>query len=110
MKAGYALAALLCCAPSAPVETGPGTPHFAGMPPERFMREDVAVVLFVKDVGKFCGTAPEGLTLIACVREVSDRKIIFMPHPALYGENDFYARIMAHELAHVAGWTANHEL
>lgn len=106
----FAVSALTCCASATPVPTGPGTPHFSGMPPQRFWREDATIVVFVADVTPYCGEAPAGLTTIACTKRKDGQAFVIMPHPAPYGEaGDYYARIMAHEMAHVAGWTANHE-
>jgi hypothetical protein len=111
MKALLALAALLTAAPTTPVETGLGTPYYAGNPPIRYNREGAALILFVADVAPFCGIAPEGLTVIACTRSTKEGvPVIIMPHPAIYGvAGDYYARIMAHELAHdLGGWPADH--
>lgn len=110
MKGLFAcLAAFLLAAPSEPVATGPGTQHFAGMPPERFWREDVAIVIFLNDVTELCGHAPEGLTMIACTRRIEGQVVVVMPHPAPYGSaGDYYGGILAHELAHVAGWPGDH--
>lgn len=111
MKAPLAILALtLLGAAPGPVATGPGTEHFDGMPPARFWREDVAIVVFVNDVTELCGDSPPGLTMIACTRKFEGQVAVVMPHPvgrALEGE--YYARILAHELGHHAGWTGMHE-
>src|SRR6478736_984492 len=105
MKALLALAALLTAAPSTPVATGPGTPYYDGLPPERFFHEGAAIVLFVGDVSPYCGYAPPGLTTIACTIETDKgTPVIIMPHPITLGrQGDFYARVLAHELSHQQG-------
>jgi hypothetical protein len=100
----------MIAAPSEPVETGPGTPHYAGLPPERFWQEDVAIVVFVNDVTEYCGTAPPGLVMLACMKKQDGQEFIVMPHPVSAGlAGDPYARVMAHELGHHAGWSGKHE-
>lgn len=113
MKLFVALAALLAAAPATPqVATGPGTPYFAGMPPARYDGTGAAIVVFTDDVTQFCGGAPEGLVIVACVRRTKEgAPFIFMPNPRPAAElGDPYARILHHELAHVRGWEADHPL
>jgi hypothetical protein len=110
MRYLVALAALLTAAPSTPIETGPGTRYFDGMPPARYDGTGAAIVVMVNDVATYCGEAPQGLTIIACTRRTEGgAPIIFMPNPSeAAAQGDFYARILAHELAHAQGWPGTH--
>jgi hypothetical protein len=84
----------------------------SGMPPLRYQGNGAAVVIFTDRAGidEACGVAPEGFRIIACTKHTSDGVgVIFMPNPAPYGETEFFARIMSHELGHVNGWSGNHE-
>lgn len=103
MKAALALCAAVACTSAAP------RPQFAGMPPERFQGDGVAVVLFVSDVRQYCNSdVPPGYTLIACAKRVDDTPVIVMPNPCPLGEYEFYARIACHELGHTNLWPGDH--
>ena len=83
--------------------------QFAGMPPERYQGDGVAVVLFVSDVREYCNTnTPAGYVLIACAKKIDGVPVIVMPNPCPIGDIDFYARVACHELGHVNGWPGRH--
>lgn len=112
MKALLALClAPLLAAPTVPIQTGPGTPYFAGMPPERFIREVAVMALFVAPsrIEDLCGPPPEGMVVMACVRRLEGVEVVIMPHP-IVAHGEVYADLLTHELAHVAGWSREHEL
>jgi hypothetical protein len=101
--------AALAAAPSpAPVATGTGTPYYDGMPPARFQGEVVEVVVYTNDVTPYCGTAPEGLEIIACTRDVKGTPVTVLPNPCAIGDEDWYARIACHEKGHALGWPGDH--
>lgn len=107
-----AAAALLSAPAAPPLETGSGTAYFDGMPPARYQGEAAAIVLFVQDVTQYCGTAPLGLSIIACARRTDKGvPVIIMPLPGAYANaGEVYARIITHEVGHVLGWGGEHEL
>ena len=106
----FAASAALLAAPSpTPVPIGQGTPYFDGMPPTRFQGEEVEIVVFTNDVSPYCGTAPKGLTVIACTKTVNGSPVTFLPNPCAIGDVDWYARIACHEKGHALGWTRSHE-
>lgn len=83
------------------------------MPPVRFQDNNVAVVQFTDQAGihKYCGTPEPGFQIIACRRQAENgASVLFMPNPCLTGGLEFYAKIACHELGHVNGWSADHEL
>ena len=106
------LAAPLLAAPSVPTHN-PVTEHgpiFAGRPPERFMREQGGIILFVGDVTQMCGPAPAGYTKYGCAFENDNGiPVMVVPHPCLV-VGDFYADLLCHEQGHWAGWSGNHEI
>lgn len=107
MKCLFSLAcAALLAAPSAP-------PKWSGdIPPPRFNAEGTAVVVFVHPsrIAELCagvGTPPEGMVIVACTLGAEDGSppITVMPHPIFWAEDEWFARVMAHELAHnLTGW------
>lgn len=115
MKAALAAgAALLVGAPSEPIKTGPGTAYFTGLPPVRFVKEDITPVIFAtpENVTKLCGgdTLPEGFRVLACARkDKRNVKWLILPHPAI-AAGEPYADLVTHELGHRAGWSGMHEL
>jgi hypothetical protein len=103
--------AMACVAPMLVSASLPGTMN-DGMPPLRFQGNTAAVVIFTDRTGidSACGVAPPGYQIIACTRRTADgTPVVTMPNPAPYGDTEFYARIMAHELGHVSGWSGMHE-
>lgn len=111
MKHLVAIAALLTAAPSIPQEaTGQGTRWFGGNPPARYDGTGAAILILTNNIRAFCGDAPEGLHIVACVRRTEGgTPLLFMPSPreaALAG--DPYAQILWHEAAHIAGWPGTH--
>ena len=121
MKALCCLAAALLASPAVPqtvqtpVATGPGTRFYDGPPPARFIREGIVPVLFVDParLAEACGAkVPPGLALVACTRMTkSGVKVVIMPHPAVAMKTDYYALVLAHELAHaLANWPGDHPL
>lgn len=106
-------AAAIVAAPSVPI--GPGTRFYDGDPPARYVKEGMALIVFVAPsrMNAVCGADnPQGLVLLACVRRLKDGNVpvVFMPHPAAFPGNP-YARILGHELAHSIGnWPGDHPL
>ena len=79
----------------------------SGYPPERFMGDAAAIVVFTNDVPSICGQAPPGFVIRACASE--KQRTIVMPnpcHPQFDGEE--FAKIMCHELGHINGWPREH--
>lgn len=106
MKTFITLAAAIPLAAATPTDR----PYYAGMPPERYQGEGVAVVLFVNDVRQYChAEVPPGYTLLACAGEREGVPTIVMPNPSRAANaGDPYAILMQHELAHLSGWPGNH--
>lgn len=105
MKTLITLAAAIPLAAATPTDR----PYYAGMPPERYQGEGVAVVLFVNDVRQYCNAdIPPGYVLYACAGERDGVPTIVMPNPCPVGDIEFYARIACHELGHISGWSGNH--
>lgn len=88
----------------------PGTGLFSdATPPIRFQNSRYGVSInFVDDVTdpQACGDAGPGHVFIACRRPGEG---VFMPNPCAF-DDQRYAHVMCHELAHVNGWSAYHEL
>jgi hypothetical protein len=108
MKAAAAMLALS-------VLTGPGTPHYAGLPPERFQGPATVTLKIVapEHLVATCGSdVPPGLELMGCA--MSDwlgRRYVVMPDPCRNGASDETARILCHEVGHAAhGWPGDHPL
>lgn len=81
-----------------------------GLPPERFMADNYATVVFTNRIEGFCGKLPAPAQIIACRRRtVEGQDVLFLPNPCGLGNVEFYARIACHELGHVNGWSADHE-
>lgn len=102
------------CAPLA-ILTGPGTPYYAGMPPEHLRGPATVVVKAVHPdqlVGTCGSDVPPGLELKGCAKmDWLGRTHIVMPDPCLRGEIDETARILCHEISHAAhGWPGDHPL
>ena len=79
-------------------------------PPQRFRKEVVATVVFVhpSKIDRFCGSAPPGFTKLACAGKVDGENVIIMPHPCV-AEPSEYTKLQCHEIAHLHGWSADHE-
>lgn len=94
--------------------TGPGTRYYDGPPPIRFIKEQFVPVLFIHPsrMNEACGMPNmQGMVLVACARPTRDGiKVVIMPHPALSMHDNPYALVLAHELAHTAGWDGAHPL
>jgi hypothetical protein len=95
--------------PAIPPNASPGSTYTSdAWPPERFQKDNAAVVLFVSDVEPYCGHVDPPLHIIACSTFKDGTPIIVLPNPNLAPKDDVYARIAAHELAHISGWPAWH--
>lgn len=94
--------------------TGPGTPYYAGLPPERYQGAATVTVKIVapERLVATCGSnVPPGLELMGCARkDWLGRRYIVMPDTCADGECDETARILSHEIAHVKGWPGDHPL
>lgn len=78
-------------------------------PPLRFQSNNATVIGFVSVLETYCGTAPPGYQVQACVRQMKNGgTVMFMPNPCAYPDSDAYAHLACHELAHINGWPANH--
>ncbi|HVL29543.1 MAG TPA: hypothetical protein VM326_02335 [Sphingomicrobium sp.] len=113
------LALLTVCAGAAPppaekapltVAAEPVTPDRPGdiAPPERFQGEGWAVVITARQAGveTLCGKAAAGRT-VACA--LTDRRIVVTPNPCLFATREWYAAILCHEIAHLNGWSGEHD-
>ena len=111
MKCLFALTcAALLAAPSVP-ETGPGTRIFGGSPPLRYMGDAGAVTLFVMDVEHYCGAATPGFVIKGCAgRTAEGTPIMVVKNPCPRTNDDDYARLICHEIAHLRGWPGDHPL
>lgn len=99
-------AALALAAPSVPNHG----PVYSGMPPERMQGDSISIVAYVTDVPAYCGKAPPGLVIHACVRVIDGLTITFLPNPCPWGNHEYIARLACHEMAHAShGWTSNHQ-
>ncbi len=104
MKRILPVAFLLSAAPT-------GQTYSDALPPQRYAKEGFATVAFLtpENVVKACKVkVPPGARLMACAGQVKGRRTIIMPIPYEYGKSEYYARLMAHELAHNQGWPATH--
>jgi hypothetical protein len=80
-------------------------PHIAP-PPARFIQErQSAFVMFMppEEIPAQCGPS----WALACASVGGAQ--VWMPHPCAY-PNDWYARLLCHELAHNNSWSEAHEL
>jgi hypothetical protein len=113
MKALIACAALLSLGavdsayPPIPQGVTNGTYTSAGTPPVRFQGEAVQVVLYVNDVGAYCGAAPKGKVILACTKFQDSVAITILPNPCAF-DDEYFAHIACHEKGHVLGWPAYH--
>lgn len=103
MKVVAALAALLALG-AAPVET---RPVYSGHPPLRYMGDNVAVVIFTRDMDTACGTRPGYIVLGCHNRTKSGASVIALPNPCLF-PGEIFARLSCHELGHANGWAGDH--
>lgn len=101
------------CVPKAQVDAsaGPGSTYVSdARAPARYRRNVRATLATVSpsDVDRLCrppGQPPVcGYRIEACT---STAGVITLPNPAAF-PRDPYARLLAHELAHVQGWPATH--
>ncbi len=107
MKTLVTLAAAIPLAAATPTDR----PYYAGMPPERYQGEGVAVVLFVNDVRQYChAEVPPGYTLLACAGERDGVPTIVLPDPCPFGAaGEMFATLACHEKAHSShNWPGNH--
>jgi hypothetical protein len=82
-----------------------------GIPPARFQKDGVAVVLFVSPDGidGLCGKAGPGRVMLACTNWTAKGvAIVTLPNPCPRADKEYFARIACHELGHVGGWPATH--
>lgn len=104
MMRAAALGLVLALAPNATYWTD-------ALPPERYAVEGFATIAFLtpENVTKACGIeAPAGMRVMACTKRFEGRALIIMPLPNEAGKSEYYARLMAHEIAHLKGWPATH--
>ena len=113
MKCTFALAsaAMLATPASTPPLTGPGTAHFAGWPPDEYIREFATVAVFVESTERYCGPPPPaGLVRYGCAFVRDDgTPVMIVLHP-VYWPHEEFSRIIAHEGAHLAGWGVDHPM
>ena len=102
-------AGLLTATPTAVQYHGP---NFDGMPPARYWGDFLLEhTLYTMEVAKYCGKAPDGFVVLACVTTADNgERYKIMPNPCFLGDVDFYARLECHENAHLRGWSSNHEM
>jgi hypothetical protein len=82
-----------------------GQASYIAPPPARFIQErQSAFVMFMppEEIPAQCGPS----WALACASVGGAQ--VWMPHPCAY-PNDWYARLLCHELAHNAGWSEGHE-
>jgi hypothetical protein len=87
----------------------PVTPVFDGWPPPRFqiMPDKAVHILFGRvAINAECGYAQWPLVIEACSQP--DEKLLIMPDPCKFPAEDNYARLMCHELGHLARWPGTH--
>jgi len=102
-------AALLAAVSALAVAAGPSM-FSAARPPERFTGEATFVVEIREQaqIDQRCqglfGVPPVGMKTDAC--SIDGRAI--MPNPCAHPEEN-YARMLCHEMAHVNGWSPQHE-
>lgn len=109
-----ALAALASAAPLAMPPAPPIAPATMdnGMPPKRFHGNSSAVIIFTDRAGidELCDTADPGFQIVACKRTFENGvPLVVVPNPCPIGNVELYAKIMCHEMAHVNGWSREHE-
>ena len=78
----------------------PTTEFYAGMPPTRFQRTRMMNVSF--GTLARCGTPAHGV-FVGCIRS----GLVHMPDPCDFGD-EFFARTLCHEMAHLNGWPGTH--
>lgn len=76
----------------------------ASMPPERYQQSRPVMVEIVSPemVASRCIQRGAVVPAMAC----ANTEFITMPNPCQY--QDWYARLLCHELGHVNGWPAHH--
>ena len=112
MKLAAVCAGALLCASASPPDDGHNTRSSDVFPPPRFHAAEIGLpVLLVNNVEPFCGTAPKGKYVIACVRRLSNgQPVMVLPNPCFpVFRGEFFARIACHEKAHSVGWSGMHE-
>lgn len=92
--------------------TGPGTIFYDGMPPTSFPGTGTVTLVLTNDVGALCGYVSKPLIVRGCAKRGKDGKAtIVMENPRRRAERgDRTALILAHELAHLQGWPADHPI
>ena len=75
-------------------------------PPVRFTGDNATTVAFVNSslIDRLCGMAPLGFKTLACTGE----RVMVLPNPCAYPDEDAYAHLACHELGHVNLWPADH--
>jgi hypothetical protein len=99
------------CQPAPVVVLGPGmalnsTYVNDGEPPKRFAHVpsgEVRIRFGQANLDAICGVPPCGLVFEGCTHG----NLVVLPDPYKVN-NEQFARIARHELAHVAGWPASH--
>ena len=115
-KAWTAIAAMVLCvsATASAQETAPPTEAYNSrasfaLPPLRYTGDNIAIVIFATDVSKYCGPSPPGYRILGCQRMVQGRPVTILPNPNYTHLTALeYQRLVAHELGHRNGWTAEH--
>ena len=67
--------------------------------------------MFLSRVTAVCrGEPPAGKRIVACLQTLPDGSLrMVLPNPCAFAEDERFARLACHELAHVNGWTGQHE-
>jgi len=105
------------CVPPQPMAVTPGMPPNAtylsdGRAPERFRADRTITIQFESPeaVNRICSNGRPicGYQFMACFIPGPLGRRIIMPNPNSYPDDDPYAHLLAHELAHVNGWPGWH--
>ena len=88
------------------------------IPPVRFQGPAMAVTVFLPPyrVREECQkrikeTPPEGIEIKACripPDEPGGISLLVLPDPCLLAPQEYYAKVLCHEIAHINGWPNTH--
>lgn len=76
---------------------------YVKQPPKAYQTNTTAMVRF-EDTQKVWNACDRGPSVVGCARGVA----ITMPNPCQWPDDETYAQLLCHEMAHVNGWPANH--